>query len=193
MSWLSDKLNAILSKVSRDDTKLDQIYLTAQQNQALLKQIIVLVSPPPATNFTATVTVDGTGEQHMTAKQSAKATADTTINDDGTGTINLTFLDKEGITTGAPAGIAPVFGPASDAAPDGTGSSFVLTPSADGLSCAVAVVNPPPQPLHTGVTFAVTISSGLAGQTDPITVQTDPPLDVVAGPASSFVAAVSEP
>lgn len=122
-----------------------------------------------------------------------KASADITINDNGTGTINLSFLDADGIATTPPAGIGAnvTYGPASDAAPGP--SSFTLTPSADGLSCAVAVVQPPPQPLHTGVTFSVTVSAGLAGQTAPQTVQSDPPLDVIPGPASTFVAAVTEP
>jgi hypothetical protein len=169
---------------------LQQILNIDTQNQVILKQILAIISPSPATHFTATIVAEG---NKLMTKKSATASADISINDNGTATITLNFLDADGVATSVPAGVTPTYGPASDAAADGTGSSFTLTPSADGLSCAVAVVQPPPQPLHTGVTFTVTVPSGLAGQTSPQSVQTDPPLDVVAGPANSFVAAVSEP
>ena len=110
-----------------------------------------------------------------------------TINDNGTATISNTFYDADGIATTAPAGLVLSY------AEGDTSGSFTVTPSADTLSCVVAVVQPPPQPLAQGMTFNVTCASGLAGQTASITVVSDPPLDVVAGPAGSFVAAVSEP
>lgn len=107
------------------------------------------------------------------------------INDNGTATITNTFYDVDGIATSAPAGVSLSYAD--------TSGSFTLTPSADTLSCVAAVVQPPPQPLAQNVTFGVTCASGLAGQSAPLTVQTDPPLNVVPGPAGSFVAAVSEP
>jgi hypothetical protein len=116
-----------------------------------------------------------------------KVSAAITINDNGTATITNTFFDQDGIQTSAPAGLT-----LSYAEGDASGS-FTVTPSADTLSCVVAVVQPPPQPLAQGVTFNVTCASGLAGQTASVTVVSDPPLNVVAGPAGSFVAAVAEP
>lgn len=200
MSWLTDILGSISNKVSqilKDDAKLETILklerdnaaalvkllANQQSDSAVLAQILAIVAPPPATSFKANISVGG----NMTVAH--KVSADLAINDDGTALITLSFLDHEGIpTTNVPTGLDIQYGPASDGDP----SSFELTPSDDKLTCAVKVVNPPPQPLHTGVTFAVTIASGLANQTAPIVEQTDPPLDVVAGPAESFVAAVSE-
>jgi hypothetical protein len=200
VSWLTDILSSISNKVSqilKDDAKLETILklerdnaaalvkllANQQSDSAVLAQILAIVAPPPATSFKANISVGG----NMTVAH--KVSADLAINDDGTALITLSFLDHEGIpTTNVPTGLDIQYGPASDGDP----SSFELTPSDDKLTCAVKVVNPPPQPLHTGVTFAVTIAGGLANQTAPIVEQTDPPLDVVAGPAESFVAAVSE-
>lgn len=184
ITQVSGKLDAgsvILTQVSvKDDVLLHYV-----------KTLISLLEPSPAVTFTATIKADQPLQGENMANGNLKASADISINDNGTATIQLQFQDADGVNVPPPAGIQVQYGPASDENPGP--SSFTLTPSQDTLSCQVVVVQPPPQPLHTGVTFTVTVPSGLAGQTAPISVQTDPPLDVVPGPASSFVAAVSEP
>jgi hypothetical protein len=122
---------------------------------------------------------------------SKKATADLQVLDNGTFTVSLAFQDVDGITTSTPAGLAATY-TASDATPGP--SALILTPSADTSSAAgsinqttIAADVAAGTPLPTGLTISVTANwTGLAA---PLTVTAAPAIDVVAGPASTFVAA----
>ena len=161
-----------------------------------VKQILKELTIPPAVSFIVTISAGtltaNTKEIEMSKR--VGASADISVSETGQATLTITFQDADGVAVPPPAGLAAPTVVPSDAAADGTGSSFTVgtpTPTTNGFTYSLPVVQPPPQPLHTGVTFACTVPSGLAGQTAPITVTSDPPLDVVPGPASTFVAAAS--
>jgi hypothetical protein len=126
---------------------------------------------------------------------SKKATADLQVLDNGTFTVSLAFQDADGVSTATPAGLAATY-TASDATPGP--SALTLTPSADTSSAAgsinqatIAADVAAGTGLPTGLTVSVTATwTGLAA---PLTVTAAPPIDVVAGPASTFVAADSTP
>jgi hypothetical protein len=156
-----------------------------------LEQILNILSPPPPVEFTATITLEG----DLLMAKSAKATADLQVADNGTFTVSLFFLDAAGVQTPVPAGLAATY-TASDATPGP--SALVLTPSADTSSCAGSVNQTTVQadsaagtPLPTGLSVSVTATwTGLAA---PLTVVASPLIDIVAGPANSFVATDSTP
>jgi hypothetical protein len=162
-----------------------------------LQQIIGILTPSPPVAFNATVTANQQGDIFMTPsfKKSAKASADLQVADNGTFTVTLGFVDADGIATPTPSGLSATY-TASDATPGP--SSLTLTPSADTSSCAGAVNQTTIQaliaagsPLPTGLTVSVTATwTGLAS---PLTVSASPAIDIVAGPANSFVAVDSEP
>ena len=123
------------------------------------------------------------------------ATADLQVADNGTFTVSLSFQDSDGVATAVPAGLSASY-TASDATPGP--SALSITPSADTSSAAGSVVQSTIQALvaagsalPTGLTVSVTATwSGLAS---PVTVVAAPPIDIVAGPAATFVATESTP
>lgn len=129
------------------------------------------------------------------AKKAVSAAGDLQVADNGTFTVNLGFTDADGISVPTPAGLSASY-TASDATPGP--SSLTLTPSADTSSCAgsinqaaIQALVAAGQPLPTGLTVSVTASwTGLAA---PATMTAAPPIDVVAGPAGSFVASDTTP
>lgn len=123
------------------------------------------------------------------------AAGDLQVADNGTFTINLKFKDADGVSTSNPTGLSAQY-VASDATPGP--SALDLTPSADGSSCAGAIDQAAVQtlvaagtPLPEGLTVSITATWD--GQTTPQTVVAAPPIDVVPGPANSFVAEESTP
>lgn len=124
--------------------------------------------------------------------------ADLQVNEaTGTFTVVLSFKDKNGFKAKVPAGLSASY-VASDATPGP--SLLVLAPSADQSTAAGSIDQAAAQALlanggtlPTGLTITVTVSAGLEGQTAPVTAVADPPIDVVAGPAATFVAAESTP
>jgi hypothetical protein len=119
------------------------------------------------------------------------------IEDNGTATFTLQALDADNIPAKVPAGMAAPAVSASDAAPGPSSFSIgstVAMADGTGWTYPITVVQPPPQPLHQNVGFSADIPAGtFPNQTGDITVTAPQELDVVAGPAASFVAAVSEP
>jgi hypothetical protein len=128
-------------------------------------------------------------------KKAAGASADLQVADNGTFSVTLSFQDSDGVTTPTPAGLSASY-VASDATPGP--SALTLVPSADTSSCAgsinqatIAADVAAGTPLPTGLTVSVTATwTGLAS---PATVTAAPPIDVVAGPAATFVAADATP
>lgn len=124
-----------------------------------------------------------------------KASADLQVADNGTFSVVLAFKDADGVTVPTPAGLSATY-TASDATP---GPSAVdLTPSADTSSCGgavdqttIAALVAAGTALPTGLTISITATwTGLAS---PLTVVADPAIDIVAGPANSFVATETTP
>lgn len=131
----------------------------------------------------------------MAAKKAVGVAGDLQVADNGTFTVTLSFKDADGFATGVPAGLSAAYA-ASDAAPGP--SILTLTPSADTSSCAGSINQTVAQglatagtPLPTGLT--VNVSATWTGQTTPVSVTAAPPIDVVPGPASTFVAADATP
>jgi hypothetical protein len=123
---------------------------------------------------------------------------DLQVLDNGTFTITLSFTDAAGLPTLTPTGLVVTY-TASDATPGP--SSLVLAtpgPSGDQSTCAGSInqttlqaLVAAGQPLPTGLTVSVTANwTGLAS---PLTANAAPALDVVGGPASTFVAKDSTP
>jgi len=130
----------------------------------------------------------------MSPKAKATATADLAVTDNGTLTLNLTFLDADQEQTqNIPTGLSIVY---DVVAADGVTVVPVVnwTPVTNPpYGAAGSVAQPPPNPLPTGLQARFTIPSGLAGQTAPIVGLATPAFDLVPGPAGSAVAAVSTP
>jgi len=199
MDWVSKNVEEILKLLQKISStqdeqgkEIDALKQLEETNGLGIKglgkqldQVLEYLAPPPAVSFTATVKVTATKQGETIMAKPNTVSPAISVNDNGTATITNTFYDVDGIATSAPTGVTLSYAD--------TSGSFTLTPSADTFSCVAAVIQPPPQPLAQNVTFGVTCASGLVGQTAPITVQTDPPLNVVSGPAGSFVAAVTEP
>lgn len=124
-----------------------------------------------------------------------KAGADLQVADNGTFTVALLFVDSLGAPTATPAGLSATY-TASDANPGP--SALVLTPSADTSSCAGSIDQTTIQAdiaagtaLPTGLTVSVSATwNGLSASQN---VVATPAIDVVAGPASTFVATDSTP
>lgn len=131
----------------------------------------------------------------MPTVKAAGTSADLQVADNGTFTVSLTFQDADGINVPTPAGLSATY-TASDANPGP--SALVLTPSSDGSSCAgsinqatIQALIAAGQPLPTGLTVGV--SATWTGVSNPVQETAEPPIDVVAGPASTFVAADATP
>jgi len=173
---------------------------------ALLEEIYkYLTTPPPPpqpAGFTASLTVQSKGEVNM--KKLAKVAAALNINDDGTATVSVSLTDADGLpetslTTWPPAVATPTVA-SSDATPGP--SAFVITPSAAPVSlgggafsiAAIACVQPVVQPPAQNVDFQVTVASGLAGQTSPVSEDAGT-LSIVADPNAigGFAAVITEP
>ena len=127
--------------------------------------------------------------------KTAKATADLQVQDDGTFTVALFFLDSLGVQTATPAGLSATY-TASDANPGP--SSLNLTPSSDTSSCAGSINQTTIQGIVAGggalpTGLSVSVTATWTGRASPLTVVASPLIDVVAGPASSFVAQDSTP
>lgn len=193
MSWEAERdilglLRAIVtvSQKQLQATESQLVVCTKINNE--LGRILAILTPPPAVSFTATVTAV-TGDGIMAAK-TAKAGADLLVADNGTFTVTLKFKDDANVPTSTPAGLSATY-TASDATPGP--SALTLTPSADTSSAAGTVNQTTIQALvaagtalPTGLTVAITATwTGLAS---PQTVTATPPIDIVAGPANTFVA-----
>lgn len=209
MAWMLHQEKEILDTVRQlaADTKLiltrlqdldmDQASCCKETQNKLnhLESLIEQLLPGPAVSFTAEVTLNSQGETNMSPKKAARATGDLQVADNGTFTVTLTFVDSDNVPTSVPAGLAATYTP-SDATPGP--SSLTLTPSADTSSAAGSINQTTVQalvaagtPLPTGLT--VSVSATWTGLASPATVTAAPPIDVVAGPAGSFVAADTTP
>ena len=188
MKWLYRILQSIVSKLDQILALQKQDIEIGIENQALLKQIIVLVTPPTATSFIATIT----GDKDM---PKLSAAGDLQVADDGTFTVTLSFKDNDLVPTGVPPGLSATYTP-SDATPGP--SALVLAPNAD-TSAAAGSVNQDVikalvaagSPLPEGLTISV--SATWTGLASPQTMVAAPPIDITPGAAGSFVATESEP
>jgi hypothetical protein len=160
-----------------------------------LKGLIEQLLPGPAVSFTAEVTLNSQGESMPSPKKSVKAAGDLAVADNGTFTVALLFVDADGVPTAVPAGLAATYA-ASDATPGP--SALTLAPSADTSSAAGSITQATIQalvaagsPLPTGLT--VSVSATWTGLSAPQNVVATPAIDVVAGPAGSFVAQDTTP
>lgn len=183
------KLNVLQTELSIFNTKLDKVL-----------ELLQSLSPGPAVSFSAQVVAGSTatftakGELKMTTKNLG-ASADLQVND-ATGTFNivLSFQDADGVSTATPAGLSATYS-ASDATP---GPSVLdLAPSPDTASCAGAVDQANIKALISGggalpTDITISITATWDGLASPLTVVADPAIDIVAGPAASFVAKASE-
>lgn len=128
--------------------------------------------------------------------------ADLAVNDNGTVTLTVTALDNDGIPTTWPsAAPAPTGGEVDPAGFTGpffifaaavalaNGKGFTLGGSVNQAAIQALGSNP----LPTGIQLTATVASGFPNQTAPESENAEPLVDIVAGPANSFVAAVSEP
>lgn len=150
-------------------------------------------APPPAVGFTATVTITST-QGELTMGKALKVAGDLQVADNGTFEVTLRFVDSIGEPAAVPAGLSAVY-TASDATPGP--SALTLVPSEDTSSAAGSVNQanlqalPPGTALPSGLTVSITATwTGLAS---PLTAVAAPPIDVIAGPANSFVATESTP
>jgi hypothetical protein len=141
------------------------------------------------------MTTKKSSKRRITVANKLKATADLQVADNGTFTVTLTFKDADGANAVVPPGLSASY-TGSDATPGPSALSFV--PSADTSSAAgsinqstIQALIAAGQPLPTGLT--VNISATWTGLASPQNVVAAPPIDVVAGPASSFVAAETTP
>ena len=106
------------------------------------------------------------------------------ILDNGTAQGTITNVaDAAGLQTSFESGTVPAW--VCETTPGaGQDPNIVLTPSADGLSCTIAPSTPPQ--LVTGDTLTVTAAQPTLGTL----TGTYSPVNVVAGPASTFVVSV---
>jgi hypothetical protein len=184
---LSSLIQAAQSCCNEQNGLLQQILANTQE---ILNDLV----PPQAVTFIATITLNSQGENTM-AKKAAGVSGDLQVADNGTFTVSLTFQDADGVATTVPAGLSATY-TASDATPGP--SALTLTPSADTSSCAGSINQTTIQALvaagtalPTGLT--VSVSATWTGLASPVSVVATPPIDVVPGPASTFVAADTTP
>lgn len=106
------------------------------------------------------------------------------IPDNGTATGTITgIVDAAGLPTSFDAGTVPTW--ICETTPGaGADPNIVLTVAADGMSCVVAPATPPA--LVSGDTITVTATGPVMGTL----TGTYSPVNVVAGPASTFVVSV---
>jgi hypothetical protein len=201
-------LRQILFNQEANTRQLDAIQkaqaVCCAKQTALLEEIYkYLTTPPPPpqpAGFRASLTITG----ELTMKKLAKVAPALNINDDGTATASVTFTDADGLPetslTTYPPAVAAATVAASDATPGP--SAFTVTPinppaslgggafSVATISCVQPVAQPPAQ----GVDFQVSIASGLAGQTAPVSEDAGT-LSIVADPNAigGFAAVVTEP
>jgi hypothetical protein len=178
--------NVILEAIQASETALagflEAVLAGQTKQQAILQQILNLVSPPPPVGFSITITTQGDNSMAL------KAGLDITLLDSGTATATLGFVDSVGIATSLPAGSTVAGQVWSSSNP-----AIVVTPSADGLSAALAPSTPPV--LATAVTISVSAGTvtNADGTTETVTGATSQPIDVVAGGPAGFSLAVTEP
>lgn len=119
--------------------------------------------------------------------------ADLQVLDNGSVVITVTAEDAAGVVTAWPSGApAPTVsetdpsgftGPFFNfAAPVATATGFTLTGAVNQAALKGLASLP------TGITFSLSAASGFAGQTAPIVVPVTPPVDIISGPAATFVA-----
>jgi len=205
------KIYALAIKTSRDDARaLDviQLKLGALEQQVstvssqvqqgfasdfiLLKQILEALTPNAATGFTAAATpFEG---DSMALKGKVKLAGDIQVADNGNGVlITINAVDSLGFPTAWPsAAPAPTVAEADPAGSSGPyfGTANAPTATSTGFTISVPLASPVPG-LVTGVQFNVSVASGFPNQTAPETVQLEQAIDIVAGPAGSFVATPS--
>jgi hypothetical protein len=188
------------SKLDKQASEVDELESTLATASTTLAKILQALIPPPAVSFISTITA-GTantaniqGEHHM-AKATRTVAGDLQVADNGTFTVNNSFLDSDQVPTAAPAGLALTY-TSSDSTPGP--SVLTLTPSADTSSCAGSINQAAVQALvaagtalPTGLT--ITVAGTWTGLATPASVVAAPPIDVVAGTAGSFVAAATTP
>jgi hypothetical protein len=173
--------------------------LCCEQLNGKLNKLIVELIPPIAVTLLAEVALVQNSQIKQGAIKMAKKTAgiagDLQVADNGTFTVACTFIDADGVNTGVPAGLALTY-TASDGTPGP--SALTLTPSTDTSSCAgsinqatIAADVAAGTALPTGLT--VTVAGTWTGLASPASVTAAPAIDVVAGPAGSFVAADTTP
>lgn len=127
---------------------------------------------------------------------------DLQVNDNGTITITVKAVDADNVPTtwptAAPAPTVTETDPSGFTGPFFTFAAAVATADGKGFTLAGSVNQPAIQALGggalpVGINFGAIVASGFPNQTGPETEPVSPPVDIVAGPANSFVAAVSEP
>jgi hypothetical protein len=157
---------------------------------AKLDQILAILNESPDSTLSGISITLTEGAPNMSAhahKLAVKAAiTDFTINDDGTATGTISFIDKVGAQTGPPVG--------ATVATNATSSDPGIVPSLDstGLIVTLTPLNPAPTPLPTGVTVtAVTTVTNPDGTVQgPFTAVTVP-IDLVADPDALAGASIS--
>jgi hypothetical protein len=183
---INDKLALIQRENEEYYNKLDKL---GNEILAAVKSITPPTPPPPQTEiagFTVSITDDQQGEKNMALpKRAAKLAASITENDDGTASLNIGFVDTDGLPittlTAWPTAVALATAAFSDATPGPSSLGFtqsaspVASTAVPGSFVAGTIVPAQaPSPLPPGwgqnVDVQVTIASGLTNQTAPITM-----------------------
>jgi len=182
MGWRDDdKILRLLEKQGVDINSL------RKEVKALRDKIDVLVGleiPAPAVRFAVAVTAVATQLKGGTTMAVKKAAVDFQLLDDGTARLTATALDKKGLATKLPDGIvaswkssAPGLVITQDLVADPTGLTATAAPSDPPVlvTGAIPTVSADNVPQEDGTTATITGDGN--------------PIDIVAGPAGTFVVA----
>ena len=186
----------IIANQKKQYTALVNIYALAGSEDfelnALLQQVVDLLTPaPPPTPGPAVsfqITVEGDNE--MAKKTAAKfGKLKISILDNGTAVATISgIVDASGLATTFEAGSTAVW--VCETAPGaGQDPNIVLTPAVDanGLPTGCGIAPGTPPALVSGDTLTCTVTQPTTGAMTPETYN---PVNVVAGPASTFVITV---
>lgn len=175
--WMNQKIDQLLAGQKNIEKQVEAMQAAQVKIQIDVAQILKYVSPRPAAAFELTIQ-NVEGEEEM-AKNAAKGKLKINILDNGSCVATLTVLDVVGIPTAWDGAALPVYTTNNPA--------VTLTPASDGMSCAVAITQPPA--LATGIVVSV---SGVNAAGNTLTADNSAnPINIISGPAGSFVLSVA--
>jgi len=172
---INKKLDTVITNQQAERQELGAIEAQQQLDSAGIALILKYLTPPLPVALIITFTG---GSAEMAKPKSGKLKFN--VLDNGHATATLTPVDAVGIATTLPAGSGVPTWASSD-------PGVVLTPAADGMTCDVAPASPPV--LVTGA--VITATCVLADGTSITGSNSADPINIVAGPAGSFVVSVA--
>lgn len=183
MSSILDRILVAVEGGEAQQQAVNNVLIAAAQSiSAKLDQILSILLEP-ATITGAELTLQGVnGMKAMTHKTGAKAKVDFVLQDNGTATGTISFVDSVGEPTVTQTGATVATNPVS------SDPGVVVSVDATGLVLTIAPASPVPNPLPVGVTITATvIITNPDASTITLTAVSDP-IDVVAGgPAGASI------